>query len=91
VLLGTAILGCIGTWAGSAVLDDINGHPWLTSILLLVVFVSMAAAAGGTVSWLSLMWMADNAKTRAQTIKIRRQRLARHVESPAPADSGTGS
>lgn len=85
ILLGTATAGFIVAWLGGALVASISGDRWLTAILLLFVLVGMAAAAGGAVSWLSLMWMADNAKTRTQTIRIRRERLARHLESATPA------
>ena len=91
VLLGTAIAGAVLTWVTGTLLGNETGHAWLTPVLLLVMFVGMAAAAIGATSWLSLMFMADNAKTRTQTIKTRRERLERHLRSPAAAEAEGGS
>ena len=93
-LLGAAVVGSVLTWVAGTLLNVEGRAPWLAPVLLLVMFVGMAAAAVGVTSWLSLMFMADNAKTRMQTIKTRRERLARHLRhsaGAAPADVAEGS
>jgi hypothetical protein len=91
VLLGTAIGGGVLTWLAATMLDNTAGHPWWTSALLLVMFVGMAAAALGTTAWLSLMFMADNAKTRSLTIKTRRERLERRLRRPSATEEAVSS
>jgi hypothetical protein len=83
VWLSIVLVGSVVTWSAGKVLAHESGHPWISSGLLLVMFFAMAAAAAGVASWISLMWMADNAKTRTQIIRSREDRVERHL-NPAP-------
>jgi hypothetical protein len=79
LLVGAAVVGGLSTWIAANLLDRASGHAWLSSYLLVWMLSGLAAMALSLTSWISLIVMADNAKTRATTIRGRRERVERHL------------
>jgi hypothetical protein len=77
-----AVAGGLLTWGAASLADQAAGRIWITSALLLTMLVGMAALVVAVVSWLSLVFMADNAKTRRDTVKVRRSRVDRYRSQP---------
>lgn len=79
LLLGTAIAGGFVTWSAGALRDHVSEPAWLGVYLFLWMVSGLELTTLGLTLWISLTVMADNAKIRAETIHVRRQRVERHL------------
>lgn len=79
LLVGAAIAGGLMTWSAASLLEESDGNAWWSTYLLLWWFAGLALSALGLTWWISLIVMADNAKTRASTVRLRRERIVRHL------------
>lgn len=80
LLLGAAITGGFITWSGAGLRERAEGHSWLAPYLLVWMVSGIGLTALGLTMWISLSVTADNAKTRAETIRLRRQRVERRLQ-----------
>ncbi|WP_156392057.1 MULTISPECIES: hypothetical protein [unclassified Nocardioides] len=78
-LAGTAVVGAAMTWGAARFVDDAAGHLWAASVLVLAMLAGLTGLALAIALWGSLMVTADNARTRASTVEVRRARVEAFV------------
>lgn len=77
--LSVTAAGGLITWLAGVLRGRISDHPWLDVYLLVWMVSGIALTTLGLTLWVSLGVMADNAKTRAETVRTRRERVRRHL------------
>lgn len=80
-LAGTGALCAAMTSGAAQFVDDAAGHTWVVSVLVLVMLAGLTGLALAIAMWGSLMVMADNARTRAATVRVRRARVEAYLNN----------
>lgn len=73
--LALAVVGFGAAWVASHFADVAGDHGWIEAFLSLALVLGLSAFTMAIIGWGVLVWTADNAKTRADTVAARKARV----------------
>lgn len=87
VLGAVAAVGVTVTSVASWLGDAAGSNPVLSAVSLLLLLLGLSSTVAAIATWAGLMFMADNARTRQESVESGRERVQRQLDSPSSRES----
>lgn len=83
ILGAVAVVGVTVTSVASWLGDAAGSNPVLSAVSLLLLLLGLSSTVAAIATWAGLMFMADNARTRQESVESGRERVQRQLDSPS--------
>jgi hypothetical protein len=87
ILGAVAVAGVAVTSVANWLGDEAGSSPVLSAVSLLLLLLGLSSTLAAIVTWTVQMFMADNARTRQESVELGRERVQRQLDSPASRES----